>query len=39
MGKVNWNKIALQQYKAMPKSFQKDWADLRAMVYKHPTHS
>ena len=35
MGKVNWALVALKQFKDMPSDFQKDWADLRDMVYKH----
>jgi hypothetical protein len=33
--RTNWDKIATQQFRSMPKSFQKDWADLRQTVYHH----
>lgn len=30
MSQPNWDKVAEDQFKSMPKSFQTDWAGLRA---------
>jgi hypothetical protein len=35
MAKVNWDKVAEQQFKSMPKSFQEDWGELRGVVYRN----
>jgi hypothetical protein len=29
MRRKNWNKVAEEEFNAMPKSFQEDWYDLR----------
>ena len=35
MTKTNWDEIADQQFKSMPKSFQDDWSELREAVQKN----
>ena len=35
MWQVDWDKVAKEQFKHMPKDFQQDWAELRAKVYDH----
>ncbi len=32
MKQRNWDKIATEQFKSMPKDFQDDWKDLRNTV-------
>jgi hypothetical protein len=34
MAQRNWEKVAEEQFKSMPKSFQADWAELRELVTK-----
>jgi hypothetical protein len=31
---IDWDKVADDQFKAMPADFQADWSDLRNMVNK-----
>ena len=33
MSRVNWDRVAKQQFDAMPKEFQEDWGELRGVVY------
>jgi hypothetical protein len=33
--KRNWDKVAKQQFDAMPDDFKDDWADFRDSVYRH----
>ncbi len=32
--KIDWDKVAADQFKAMPADFQDDWRDLRNLVIK-----
>ncbi len=34
MARRDWNKIAHDQFKSMPKDFQDAWQDLRAKIYR-----
>lgn len=35
MSQKNWKKVANKQFNEMPKEFQEDWGELRAVVYRH----
>lgn len=35
MWHVNWDEVAKEQFRGMPKEFQQDWAELRSIVYDH----
>jgi hypothetical protein len=32
--RIDWDKVAADQFKAMPADFQDDWRDLRNLVIK-----
>lgn len=34
MAKQNWDSVADEQFKSMPKSWQSEWSDLREVVNK-----
>jgi hypothetical protein len=33
MYKVDWDKVASEEYEALPAEYKADWAEMRAVVY------